>query len=435
MKYKADIKKICMTGCIVVLIFFMFMIGIRSFRKVVSEKQSGVDNVFVKINWEEYYPFLEDGQKDNIKKKLPESQLFERYYIDVVNFLKEKLNRYSTEKLFGYSRIVEFARKYDGLIGWNLVSYSEYNGAQEMSDGYWITFSEKLETKENAESVIKLDRYCKKQDADFLYVQAPNKISKYNDTDISGIVDFSNQNTDELLDALFHAGVAVYDLHKEIYEEGLNHHKLFYKTDHHWLPTTGLWASGKILKYCKEHYNYHIDMSLISMDNFEIIEYPKWFLGSYGKKVTLERTEPEDFSLIYPKYSTNFHYKLPSKSIDKKGDFSIMYDMDQVEEKGYYDRNPYAAYNYGDWPLVQIKNLSNVENKKILVVKDSFGNCVTPFLALEVKQVDVIDLRSFDGSLETYINMSKPDTVILLYNPGVEGKIDWDSHTSLFDFR
>ena len=49
--------------------------------------------------------------------------------------------------------------------------------------------------------------------------------------------------------------------------------------------------------------------------------------------------------------------------------------------------------------------------------------------------MDVIDLRSFDGSLETYINMSKPDTVILLYNPGVEGKIDWDSHTSLFDFR
>ena len=106
-------------------------------------------------------------------------------------------------------------------------------------------------------------------------------------------------------------------------------------------------------------------------------------------------------------------------------------------EKGdYYHKSAYTAYGHGDRPLINIENLEEVEDKKILLVKDSFSDHMASFLALGVRQMDVIDLRHFTGSLETYIRMTEPDVVLLMYTPSQIGEeIDLSGHRDLFDFR
>jgi LmbE family N-acetylglucosaminyl deacetylase len=51
------------------------------------------------------------------------------------------------------------------------------------------------------------------------------------------------------------------------------------------------------------------------------------------------------------------------------------------------------------------------------------------------KQLDILDLRHFTGSLRSYITETKPDMVIVLYNPNAIAAPDYATHTSMFDFR
>ena len=458
MKRKINAKKICMTGCLAVLGIFLFMIVLQVFTRFVLIRRLGMDNGFtrtvfagnqwlyddemerrektgraeddgeIEIDWEAYYPFSEESAK-------VKDPAFARYE-GLVDSVEEKVQNNTDVNLLYYDKIVGYSKKYTDLLGWDLVTYNETNGVKELSDGHWTDFHEKVDTREHAEAVIRLDRYCKDKDIRFLYIQAPHKICKYEDKEISGTFDHTNQNADDLLRSLSDAGVSTYDLRDELHEEGLDHHELFFKTDHHWLPTTGLWAAGKIMYHLNGAYGWHMDTSLTDIENFRVVNYPGLFLGSHGRKATLERAEPEDIALLYPRYATDLHYTIPSKEIDQRGDLSITYDMSQMEKGDYYHKSAYTAYGHGDRPLINIENLEEVEDKKILLVKDSFSDHMASFLALGVRQMDVIDLRHFTGSLETYIRMTEPDVVLLMYTPSQIGEeIDLSGHRDLFDFR
>jgi hypothetical protein len=110
--------------------------------------------------------------------------------------------------------------------------------------------------------------------------------------------------------------------------------------------------------------------------------------------------------------------------------------MSQIAECDYYNKNPYGGCNYGDQPLIQIENQLAVDEHKILIIKDSFSDCMISCLALAEENVDSIDLRHFTGSLKAYIEESNPDIVIVMYNASaVGGDIDYSTNTDKFDFR
>ena len=112
--------------------------------------------------------------------------------------------------------------------------------------------------------------------------------------------------------------------------------------------------------------------------------------------------------------------------------------MKQLERIDYYNSNPYSAYNYGDKALIHVKNNNVNDGKRLLVIKNSYANPMTFFLSTGVDKMDIIDLRLFNGSLQTYIDKYEPDTVLFivhtewltLYRP-----IYSNDHTGFWDFR
>ena len=263
------------------------------------------------------------------------------------------------------------------------------------------------------------------------------KICASEDQDISGILDHSHQNADRFLDEISKAGVKYYDFRKILHADGMNHHEAFFRTDHHWKPETGLWAAKHILEILRDDYGWDVDPAILNPDRFEYKVYPKWFLGSQGKKITLVCAKPEDFTMIYPKFKTLIRFEVPTQEIDTSGDFSVTYEMFHVESKDYYGRNPYGAYKYADQPLTKIHNLLNHNGKKILILHESMFNCVIPFAALGIEYTDEIDLRSFTGSLRSYIKSSKPDIVITAYNTERPGTTTAAAppNNKFYDFR
>ena len=89
-------------------------------------------------------------------------------------------------------------------------------------------------------------------------------------------------------------------------------------------------------------------------------------------------------------------------------------------EKDYYHKGTYSAYSGGDYRLQKITNCSNPEGKKFMVIRQSFGCVVTPFLAIHASELHVVDDR--EGGypsgeivdIEAYIQSVKPDYVVVI---------------------
>lgn len=458
---KTTAQTVIMTACLAVLFFFALTIIVRVGTRMIFIEKLGIRNAFtdfvfsdsqtlsltedeeakeLRIAWDEQYPFEKlEGESEQAKAPVGAISRKLAGFSDSIKRIEEKIDIYTQSKLMGYQKLVRASKLYDDFINWNYISLNEYNGVIELPDGYLTTYSLKLDETtiaERADAVVDLQRYCDSLGIDLLYVQVPNKISKYSDTDISGSLDFSNQDSDALLDELKADGVETFDLREAINNEGFNHHELFFRTDHHWLPSTGLWAAQRVLEFCNDKFNLGADAELLDASLFDEVVYPEWFLGSQGKKITLARTTPEDISLLYPSYEVEFHYELPSLDIDMIGDFSVSYDMNALKYKDFTNSNPYQAYNYGDKALVSIENLSSKSDKSIMLFLDSFGNCVSSFIALGVREVDAVDLRYFTGSVQSLIASKNPDLVVVLYNPGAIADADGAAeHNKLYNFE
>jgi len=257
-----------------------------------------------------------------------------------------------------------------------------------------------------------------------IYIQTPYKINNVNSFIPEGTSDYTNENANNLLQTLQINGITVFDLRNIIIKENVDHYSLFYRTDHHWKPEAGLWASWQVSKFLENEYALDMERELLNPILFSTQLISKSFLGSQGMKIGLNFIQPDDFSILYPNYKTQFILLKPSDNLNLNGSFSdVMFDQKKLLNVDIISQNYYGAFLFSGGPLLQIKNIVTKNTNKILIIKDSFANVVIPFLSLVVGEIDVIDLRSFTGSLETFIKEEEPDIVIIMYNPPADYEI------------
>lgn len=457
MNQTTKFQKIVSCICFGVLMFFCLTITSRVLAKDIFYDELGIKNCLIEfiffdaqelltpaanttnsteINWAELYPFENEKTLSTTEQiSLNLIDKINKYYDSLHSLMQWKFLYYSQNHLAFYDSLTEGYKYYTYFVGWNYSCYAEYNSVIELNNKQLTIFNPPLDVTDNVNSITELSNYCADLGIDFLYVQAPYSMSKYEYSELSDVLDFTNQRADNLLKGLAENNISYYDLRDEIHAQELEHCNLFYLTDHHWTTTTGLWAAQQLTNFLNEKFNYELNASLLDTSNFDYITYKNLFIGSRGKKVSRLQTPADDFTFIYPSYDTLLHYEIPSLSINTTGDFSILYDMELTYSPDSFRYYAYNTYNHGDKPLIKIHNAQTTSAKKILVIKDSFADCVTPFLALTTTDVDILDVRFFTGSVENYIEKSSPDIVIVLYNPSNISEIDYNTHKSTFDFR
>jgi hypothetical protein len=445
-------KKLSIGYCISVISLFMLIIFLRVITQQFLVKKLHIENAFTKtlcfdiprfnvsskiIPWETLYPF-----STNTIDSKPAVDRFKSKIITV----EEMIKRQTRDNLLYRALLVELAAWYENLIGWELDAE-----IIDLGNGYFTSPVTKVAVVPDSEhsytpgtTVCEFNGFLTNLGIDFLYIQLPHKIGK-NDT-VVGISDFSNKNADELLQMLSAKNIPYLDIRQSIYQEHIDHHSLFFRTDHHWKPETGLWAAGIIGKYLNEHKGFAIDTDIFLPDRYSYDVYERFFLGSQGRKVTLVRAAPDDFSLLYPLFDTDVSLQIPSKAINARGSFDIFYWHEQMrqyqpERIGYYNLSRYDTYMYSDNPVTIIQNNLIHNGKKVCFIIDSFGLTLIPFLALGLERIDVLDIRSsangFSGSVRRFIEQNKPDMVVVMYNPNAIAfpPLDYTNHDSAFDFR
>lgn len=369
------------------------------------------------INWEEKYPFDKslsfnyESQADNKTQTVNEIG-----FSDKIKALESRIDYYSSNLLFGRMKFVEANALFNKKIGMKIISGKD--AVVAMRNGFLTFEAHEVNTDYPAQSLKWFDGVLREKGINLLYVQYPSKENKADNKLPMGIVDYNNINADSLMERLKLNGVDCIDFRALLTDETDNWYNSFFITDHHWRPETGVWAAGKLAEILNRKYDYGIDEGIGELDNYDIKVYEKFSLGSQGKITTLKFTDPEDISLIVPKnkmmnFTVNYHAEYGGTG----GYDEVLLNKSVFDKVDYYNTSAYSAYLFGNNAVTSIKNNSVHNGKRLLMLSDSFCKCVVPCLAQGIEYIDVIDRRYFSGSIQSYIDEFKPDTVVVAYNP------------------
>ena len=117
----------------------------------------------------------------------------------------------------------------------------------KLDNGYLTFLNGAYDQTENANNLVRFEKGVEGRGIDFLYVQAPFKVCKYDQQLPEYLHDYSNANADQLIGCL--NDISTLDLREELHADEMAHYKSFFVTDHHWLPRTGVWAARTILDF------------------------------------------------------------------------------------------------------------------------------------------------------------------------------------------
>lgn len=255
----------------------------------------------------------------------------------------------------------------------------------------------------------------------FLFVMVSSQISKYEDLLPAGYNDTTNDTADAFLALLDQAGVPYLDLREEMRKDGLSVTDAYFRTDHHWTPQTGFWAYGKILAKLQQMGTIKtLDGFYTDPGNYSFQTYADTFLGSSGKRTGIFYAGVDDSILLRPNFDTDISVRIPERDLELRGRFEeVCYNTEVVhnyEDPDFYQENLYGLYGWGDTKITHWRNEKAPQQRKLLLIGESFGNIPFSLMSLYFSSCDEMDLRSYDGDFPDYYSSYCPDTVIVEVN-------------------
>lgn len=173
---------------------------------------------------------------------------------------------------------------------------------------------------------------------------------------------------------------------------------LYFKTDHHW---TSLGAYTAYAVYMDSLSRAYPDK------NFFEIETVEGFKGSTYSRSALWRMPAEQLELWH----------------GSDGLLVTNSDTETVHEGVFYrnrltEADKYTVYLDGNHPLVRIENPNAAGKGKILVIRDSYSNCLGTFLAESYETVVLVDLRYYKDPVSDLCKQEDFDNVLICYSIG-----------------
>ncbi len=165
---------------------------------------------------------------------------------------------------------------------------------------------------------------------------------------------------------------------------------IYCRTDHHWMPLGAYYASQALANSAGVEFNDLSTYEPVTIENFVGTMY------AFTEGDIRIKNDPEDFTYYkssnYPNVKTDFY------------DTSFNYDYtgSYYKEVGDPQSNAYLTFFGGDEQIVKIR--SDVKNgRKLLIVKDSYGNAVPGYLMQSFEEIYIIDMRYFNLNLVDFI--------------------------------
>lgn len=293
-----------------------------------------------------------------------------------------------------------------------LLGQRQMNGVIKLNNGYLFTIIDNVddETLQGyADNVAVLDRYLENRGTKLIYAITPYTSGKYDPQLPTGVSDYGNDAADRLVSKLEAAGISTIDFRETMHADDIDHYEMMYKTDHHWTTEAGLYAYGVLADRIAEDTGCKVDEKIADITEYTVTKYPAWHLGSRGQRTGRYFAGIDDFDLIIPNFETSIQ--------NDEGNVGTMQDlainMETLEKKDYSSRYTYDLVLANS--LGHYQNLDCENDLKLLLVTDSFGRAVAPYLIMGFSEIDYVSNSGLSSMTPEYIEAYDPDIVILLY--------------------
>jgi hypothetical protein len=174
-----------------------------------------------------------------------------------------------------------------------------------------------------------------------------------------------------------------------------NDEYIYYRTDHHWT------TYGAYIAYAE--WASRVGITPYTEDELEIKDITKEFYGTIDSKINLDTKS----DII--------------KSYEVKGmKYNIVYNMSEEKNTFFFDefldkKDKYSYFLGGNPGLVEVKGTSD-NDRKLLIVKDSYANCISPVYAGHFENTYILDLRYFNMRIDDFISEYGITDILVLYN-------------------
>lgn len=207
----------------------------------------------------------------------------------------------------------------------------------------------------------------------------PESYGEYNASQIKDINYIENNLGDKV------KSVNCYDVLKEHKDD-----YIYFRTDHHWTSLGAYYAAEQFAKAAG------VPFAEMNEENYEkkVIE---GFVGSlYGSTGNANLlNDPDDFEYYVPANDYRCYYYDMSYNLDGKYPFFIQQEA----------RNAFGTFMGSDKKIVRVE--TDVKNgRKLMVIKDSYGNVEIPFYMNSFEEIYVTDVRFFDLNAIDFIKQN-----------------------------
>lgn len=296
-----------------------------------------------------------------------------------------------------------FRNIYLKLNSWwevSVMGKKENNGVYIGKDGYLFekfeyTDKDQDNANTNVEIISNFANKMKEQNIPTYFVLIPNSIY-INSNKLPNYVEVPNQ--EEIINQIYSKTENTNNINViESLKEENKIKQLYFKTDHH-INSDGAYVVYK--EYCKV-----TNIAIKELNEFNRITISNNFLGTFDSKAQLINQEPDELFIYQNEINTNIKEAI----YDKQTTNSIFND------EYLNGKDKYSYFLNGNNSRAIIK--TNVKNdKKLLVIKDSYAHIISQFLCQDYSEVHFLDPRYTNFDYIKYAKENGITDVLFLYN-------------------
>lgn len=193
---------------------------------------------------------------------------------------------------------------------------------------------------------------------------------------------------------------------------------IYLRTDHHWSPLGAFYATREFARVAKVPFK--------ELKDGYVQKVIHGYVGSmfhYTRDMSLKKS-PEDFIYWEP---TDTNYTVTTVDYRVNRNFQVISETAPHKSKFFFEfpNRPNASYEIfmgGDQFLVKVQT-SLRSGRRLLIIKDSYGNVPPAYLFYSFDEIHVVDNRYFTKNLIQYVKENRItdlvfiNNVYALYNP------------------
>jgi hypothetical protein len=176
--------------------------------------------------------------------------------------------------------------------------------------------------------------------------------------------------------------------------------QIYYKLDHHWT------SEGAYIGYRELCKSIGIKPSPLADFNKKVVTTD--FYGTVYSKLNDYSVEGDTITA----YSKDWNLTFKTEKTETDSIFNPEY-LNKKDKYSYFLDNVHS--------YIEIENKDAKEEKSAVIIKDSYANCMIPFMIDDYSKIYIFDTRYYRENVSDFVNENHPTDVFVVYNMNTIG--------------